>query len=105
MTKEFQTRRNFLKIAGIGASSVAFSKTILAQRTGGKTLNEKLPPNYIALRAYSGLLRLHDEFDFSSDKKAPKFQYEFSHPELHRLREAYKLDRIAGTGDEFSKAM
>lgn len=105
MRKEFQTRRNFLKTAGIVSSSVAFSNTILASKIiEPERLNEKLPPNYVDLRTYTGLLRLYDEFDSSPDKQAPKFQYEFSHPELHRLREAYKLDRIAGTGDEFSKA-
>lgn len=105
MGQAFQTRRNFLKIAGIASSSVALSNTTLAsQLTGPEMLNEKLPPNYVELRPYTGLLRLYDEFDSTPDKQAPKFQYDFSHPELHRLREAYKLDRIAGTGDVFSKA-
>src|SRR5687768_10411759 len=103
MTREVQTRRNFLKTAGIVSSSAAFSKTILGSQLIEPTrLSAKLPPNYADLRPYTGLLRLYDEFDFTPDKLAPRFQYEFSHPELHRLREAYKLDRIAGTGDEFS---
>lgn len=105
MGKEFQTRRNFLKIAGIVSSSLTYSNTIFAsQFIEPERLFEKLPPNYLDLRIYTGLLRLYDEFDSSPDKQAPRFQYEFSHPELHRLRETYKLDRIAGTGDEFSKA-
>lgn len=105
MKKEFQTRRNFLKIAGIVSSSLTFSNKIFASQViEPERLNEKLPPDYVNLRTYTGLLRLYDEFDSLPDKQAPKFQYEFSHPELHRLRETYKLDRIAGSGDEFSKA-
>jgi len=105
MRKDLQTRRTFLKVAGIVSSSMTFSNTILAsQLTEPERLNERLPPNYVELRMYTGLLRLYDEFDASPDKQAPKFQYDFSHPELHRLRETYRLDQIAGGGDEFSKA-
>lgn len=105
MRKEFQTRRNFLKTAGIVSSALPFSRTIFGSRLiEPEKLNKKLPPNYADLRIYTGHLRLYDEFDSSPDKQAPKFQYEFSHPKLRRLREIYKFDRIAGTGDEFSKA-
>jgi hypothetical protein len=105
MRKEPRTRRHFLKTLGIVSSSVTLSNTILASQLGEpERLGEKSAPNYADLRMYTGLLRLFDEFDSSPDKQAPRFRYEFSHPELHRLREAYKLDQIAGTGDEFSKA-
>lgn len=84
---------------------MTLSNTIFASHlTEPERPNQKSPLDYAALRVYTGLLRLYDEFDYSPDKQAPRFQYELSHPELDRLREAYKLDRIAGTGDEFSKA-
>ena len=56
-------------------------------------------------RLNCGLLRLFDEFDSSVDESAPGFQYELSHPELERLREAYRLDQVAGSGDEWSRVL
>ena len=56
-------------------------------------------------RLNRGLLRLFDEFDSSLDESAPGFQYELSHPELERLREAYSLDLVAGGGNEWSKIL
>src|SRR3712207_6422673 len=109
MKKESQTRRQFLEAVGIASSSVTLSSTILGSGLAAPERPNapmvKLPPNYAELRPYTGLLRLYDEFDFTPAKQAPKFQYDHSHPELHRLRDAYKLDQIAGTGDEFSKAL
>jgi hypothetical protein len=100
-----QTRRNFLKMAGLAASTLIFpTKIYPANPTETKSQGEKSPISY-QLRLYSGLLRLYDEFDPLPDKQAPNFQYEFSHPELDRLREKYQLNRIAGAGDEWSKAM
>jgi hypothetical protein len=100
-----QTRRNFLKMAGLAASTLTFpTKIYPAYPIETKSQGEKFPISY-QLRLYSGLLRLYDEFDPLPDKQAPNFQYEFSHPELDRLREKYQLNRIAGAGDEWSKAM
>ena len=56
-------------------------------------------------RLNCGLLRLFDEFDSLPDELAPHFHYEVSHPELERLRETYRLDRVAGTGDDWSKVL
>lgn len=106
MKNDLQTRRNFLKIAGLASSALPFSNSVFAsQFADAAKLDRMSPPNYAELRTYTGLLRLYDEFDLEPDKQAPKFQYEFSHPELKRLRETYKLDQVAGAGDEFSKAM
>ena len=52
-----------------------------------------------------GLLRLFDEFDSLPDELAPGFQYEVSHPEFERLRETYRLDQVAGGGDDWSKVL
>ena len=57
------------------------------------------------LRLNCGLLRLFDEFDSLPDASAPGFQYELSHPEFERLREAYGLDQVAGSGDEWSRVL
>ena len=92
-------------MAGIAASSFTFPTTIYpALLTEPESQGDKFPISY-QLRLYSGLLRLYDEFDPLPDERAPSFQYEFSHPELNRLREKYQLDRIAGAGDEWSKAL
>ncbi|MFZ1291900.1 MAG: transglutaminase-like domain-containing protein [Melioribacteraceae bacterium] len=100
-----QTRRNFLKIAGILASSFALpTKVYPALVVEPNSQKDKFSISY-QLRLYSGILRMYDEFDSLPDKLAPNFQYEFSHPELNRLREKYQLDLIAGTGDEWSKAL
>ena len=56
-------------------------------------------------RLNCGLLRLFDEFDSLPDASAPGFQYELSHPELERLHEAYRLDQVAGGGDEWSRIL
>ena len=56
-------------------------------------------------RLNCGLLRLFDEFDSLPDESAPGFQYEVSHPELERLREAYRIDQVAGGGDDWSKVL
>ncbi len=105
MKRISQTRRNFLRMVGIATSSFAFStKTYSARPAQPKSQGDKFPISY-QFRLYSGLLRLYDEFDPLPDKRAPNFQYECSHPELDILREKYRLDRIAGTGDDWSKAM
>ena len=52
-----------------------------------------------------GLLRLFDEYDALPDESAPSFQYDLSHPELERLREAYRLDQVAGSGDDWPKIL
>ena len=56
-------------------------------------------------RLNCGVLRLFDEFDSLPDELAPDFVYELSHPELERLRETYRLDQIAGGGDDWSKVL
>ena len=56
-------------------------------------------------RLHRGLLRLFDEFDSLPDESAPGFQYEVSHPELERLREAYRPDQVAGGGDDGSRVL
>lgn len=105
MKRIIPTRRNFLKVAGIVTTSLAFPIRIYpAHPTEPKSLGDKFPISY-QLRLNSGLLRLYDEFDPLPDEQAPSFQYECSHPELERLREKYQLDRVAGTGDDWSKAL
>ena len=100
-----QTKRDFLKVAGIATASWAFPfRTYPAHFTEPKSIGDKFPINY-QLRLNSGLLRLYDEFDHLPDEHAPIFQYECSHPELERLYEKYQLDRVAGTGDDWSKAL
>lgn len=104
MTGINQTRRNFLKVVGIATSSLAFPTRIYpASPTNPKSPGDKFPISY-QFRLYTGLLRLYDEFDPLPDEHAPRFEYECSHPELDKLREKYGFDRIAGTGDEWSKA-
>ena len=100
-----QTRRNFLKMAGIATSSFALpSNSFPRHPAEPKSPEDKFPTGY-QFRLYTGLLRLYDEFDPLPDERAPSFQYECSHPELERLREKYQLDRIAGAGDDWSKAV
>ena len=100
-----RTRRNFLKMVGIAASALTFpTKIYPTHLIEPKSQGDKFPISY-QLRLYSGLLRLYDDFDPFPDERAPNFQYDFSHPELDRLREKYQLDRIAGAGDEWSKAL
>ena len=105
MARIDQTRRSFLKTAALAASSVTFpAKVCAAQHTQPKASGDKFPIS-TQFRLYTGILRLYDEFDLGPDKHAPKFRYECSHPELVKLRDAYRLDRIAGTGDDWSKAV
>ncbi len=91
-------------MAGIATSALTFpTKIYPAPPTEPTSPGDKFPMSY-QFRLYTGILRLYDEFDPLPDEKAPSFQYECSHPELDKLREEYGLDRIAGTGDEWSKA-
>ena len=59
----------------------------------------------LQFRLNCGLLRLFDEFDSLPDELAPGFLYEVSHPEFKRLRETYRLDQVAGCGDDWSKVL
>ncbi len=105
MKRIYQTRRNFFKMAGIATASLAFPTKIYAVHpTEPKSSGDKSPIDY-QLRLHCGLLRLYDEFDPLQDKLAPSFEYECSHPELDQLREKYQLDRVAGTGNDWSKAL
>ncbi len=105
MKRTNQTRRSFLKAAGITTASLAFpTKIYPANPTEPGGQGGKFPIS-AQFRLYSGILRLYDEFDLIPDERAPSFQYECSHPELDKLREKYRLDGIAGTGDDWSKAM
>jgi hypothetical protein len=104
MKRMSQTRRNFLRMTGIATTSFAFpGKIYPALCTEPQSTGDKFPIS-AQFRLYSGLLRLYDEFDPLPDRLAPSFQYECAHPELERLREKYRLDRVAGTGDDWSKA-
>lgn len=103
MSIEFQTRRRFLKVAGVASSLIAFNRVYGSDLT--RHINtEKFIPQDKELRGYTGLLRLYDEFDSMPDKRAPRFKYDFSNPELKKFREKYQLYQIAGTGDGLSKA-
>ncbi len=104
MKRIYQTRRNFFKMAGIATASLAFPTSIYAvDPTEPMSTGDKSPTDY-QLRLYCGLLRLYDEFDPLQDKGAPGFEYECSHPELDKLRAKYQLDRVAGAGNDWSKA-
>lgn len=104
MKKINHTRRTILKMAGIAATSLTLPAGISrAHPTEPERQGDKFPISS-QFRLYSGILRLYDEFDPLPDDRAPGFQYECSHPELDKLREKYRLDQIAGTGDEWSKA-
>ena len=52
-----------------------------------------------------GVLRLFDEFEALPDKSVPSFQYDLSDPEFGRLRGVYRLDQVAGSGDDWSKIL
>src|SRR5262245_18534309 len=98
-----RTRRTFFKMAGVATASLT-----LPARTNAALLEDPKKdesPIDSQFRSQCGLLRLYDEFDSVPDKSAPDFQYECSHPELDRLREKYQLDRVAGTGNDWSKAL
>ncbi len=90
-------------MAGIAASSLTLSSRIDPSHLLEPARLEDTPITY-QFRLYTGLLRLYDEFDSLPDSEAPSFHYDCSHPELHRLRETYRLDRIAGSGNDWSKA-
>jgi hypothetical protein len=103
MKRNMQTRRSFIKTAGIAATALSIPDGVFASNPVVPSAQAgKFSISY-QLRLYTGLLRLYDEFDLFPDPKAPDFQYDFFHPELKRLREKYQLDRIAGTGDDWSK--
>jgi hypothetical protein len=100
-----QKRRNFIKMAGIATASLALPTNIYsAHLTEPESKGDKSPIDN-QLRLHCGLLRLYDEFDPLPDKQAPGFQYDCSHPELSRLCNKYQLDRVAGTGNDWSKAL
>lgn len=99
------TRRNFLKIAGVAASSLAIPAKLYPAGPEEPIRQGNKLPTRSSFRLYSGILRLYDEFDPQPDERAPSFQYECSHPKLDQLRKKYQLDRIAGTGNDWSKVM
>ena len=105
MNKINRSRRDLLKLSGFATALLAFPvRAFPASPSESKSQGDKLPTND-QFRLFNGLLRLYDEFDPQPDKQAPGFQYECSHPELGRMREKYQLDRVAGTGDDWSKAL
>jgi len=52
-----------------------------------------------------GMLRLFDGFTQEKDGRIPSFSYSHTHEGLLRLRDTYRLDDIAGTGDQTSRIM
>lgn len=107
MNRINQTRRTFFKMAGVATASLTLpAKATAALLQDPKEDLKKDPsPVDFQFRLQCGLLRLYDEFDLLPDKLAPGFEYERSHPELDRLREKYQLDRVAGNGNDWSKAL
>jgi len=103
MKSNNQSRRGFIKTAGVAAAALTIPTEIFSTTTAMPAAPaDKFPISY-QLRLYSGILRVFDEFDTIPDPKAPSFKYDFSHPELKRLREKYQLDKAAGNGDEWTK--
>jgi hypothetical protein len=99
-----QTRRTFFKMAGIAAASWTLPSKHALLLAGPEGAKDK-PAIDHQFRLHCGLLRLYDEFESSPDTAAPTFQYECSHPELDRLRNKYQLDQVAGTGNDWSRAL
>ena len=100
-----QVKHYFITLVGIAIVSLVFPSNINpAHPQQTKSTGDKFPMSY-QFRLYGGLLRMYDEFDTLQDTLTPNFQYECDHPELERLREKYQIDRIAGTGDDWSKAL
>lgn len=53
---------------------------------------------------YTGLLKMYNEFIDTNIKKF-SFVYEHDHPEFKALKMKYPIEKVAGTGDDLSKAM
>ena len=54
---------------------------------------------------YCGLLRLYDGFSVQEDDAVPEFEYEHMHGGLRELRVRYRLDSVAGDGDEMARSL
>ncbi|MCY4377297.1 MAG: hypothetical protein OXC31_26355 [Spirochaetaceae bacterium] len=54
---------------------------------------------------YCGLLRLYDGFSMLEDGAVPEFEYDHAHPGLRELRDRYRLDNVAGDGDEMARSL
>ena len=54
---------------------------------------------------YCGLLRLYDGFVPEQDGSVPEFEYDHDHPGLDELRDRYRLDDVAGDGEELARSL
>ena len=54
---------------------------------------------------YCGLLRLYDGFAAEEDGSVREFEYDHAHPGFRKLRDRYRLDDVAGDGDEMARSL
>ena len=54
---------------------------------------------------YCGLLRLYDGFSAQADGAVPEWEYDHDHPGLRELSTRYRLDSVAGAGDEGARSL
>jgi len=57
------------------------------------------------LQSNIGVLNYFDRFSGRPDTKVPPFRYEFGSRSLTTVRRKYRLDSVAGSGDDTSKAV